>query len=188
MKSKTQLRAFGLKQRKELSEHQHQAFSQAIMMALFEHLSAMNIESVLSYRSMASEVATDAVLRHADLCVFTPVVQGDASMLWRELGADTGWLPGAFDVLEPDRGDAWMAGQTASVLLCPLTAFDRQGNRLGMGKGYFDRWLSRYHQHVEQVIGLAFSCQEVAEVPAERHDMAMDYVITENEVIACTSH
>jgi len=71
------------------------------------------------------------------------------------------------------------------VLLCPLTAFDRQGNRLGMGKGCFDYWLSKHRHGLDQVIGLAFSGQEVAHIPAEAHDAPLDYIITEKEVIEC---
>jgi len=54
-----------------------------------------------------------------------------------------------------------------------------------MGKGCFDFWLAQHHHHIQQIIGLAFSCQEVAAVPAERHDMPMNCIITEKEVIQC---
>ncbi len=191
MNSKTQLRAFGLEQRKSLSEHQQQLFSQAIMDALFEHLAAqsVSIEALLLYRSIASEVSTEAVFQYPDYRLFMPLTADDASLSWLQIGIDTQWQQGAFGVQEPVSGDLWQPQHyAASILLCPLTAFDRQGNRLGMGKGCFDRWLSRHHGDVVQVIGLAYSCQEVAQVPAEPHDMAMDFVITEKEVIACMNH
>jgi len=210
MMAKDQYRAFGLKQRKSLSQQQRKLFSQAIMALLFEHLSAQSnatdsdysdsnqsefncteanrIGSLLTYRSMASEVCTDAVLQHSGFRLYAPVTQADASMLWLEVGSDTIWSRGAFAVSEPENGDLWQPQRGSSIVLCPLTAFDRQGGRLGMGKGCFDRWLSQHRNHIDQVIGLAFSCQEVAQVPQDSHDMAMDYVITEKEVIACMNH
>jgi len=192
---KAHLRSIGLAQRKLLSREQRQLFSHTIMMSLFEHLSirAMSgesnaVESLLSYRSVAAEVSTDLVWKNLHFNAFAPVTGSDANMCWLAVDADTGWKKGVFDVLEPVAGAAWQPGEATSIVLCPLTAFDRQGNRLGMGKGCFDRWLSQHHEHIEQVIGLAFSCQEVAHVPVESHDVAMDYVITEKEVVACMNH
>jgi 5-formyltetrahydrofolate cyclo-ligase len=210
MMSKEAVRAVGLKQRKSLSPQQRKLFSQAIMALLFEHLSvqsdragsnyavrsraapnqtaANRIESLLTYRSMPSEVSTDAVLQYSSLRLYAPVTGCDASMSWKEVRPDTIWSAGDCAVPEPEGGELWQSQRGGSIVLCPMTAFDRQGGRLGMGKGYFDRWLSQYRNHLDQVIGLAFSCQEVAQVPQESHDMAMDYVITEQEVIACMNH
>ncbi|PJC70988.1 MAG: 5-formyltetrahydrofolate cyclo-ligase, partial [Zetaproteobacteria bacterium CG_4_8_14_3_um_filter_59_5] len=70
-------------------------------------------------------------------------------------------------------------------LLCPLVGFDRCGNRLGMGKGCFDRWLDGMKNHILLGVGLAFACQECPRIPAEAHDMPLDIIITEGETIAC---
>ncbi len=137
---------------------------------------------LLLYRALPEELDTFALFRDPPCArLFAPVVVG-RSLVWRRADGAR-WRAGAFSVPEPD-GDPWdMRGQ--AVLLCPLVAFDRAGNRLGMGKGYFDRWLARHRGAVEAVVGLAFSFQEVARVPAERHDAPLDFVITEREVIRC---
>lgn len=71
------------------------------------------------------------------------------------------------------------------IVVTPLLAFDRQGHRLGYGAGYYDRTFAAL---VEQGcrsrrIGFAFACQEVPTVPTGPHDMALDLVVTEDEVI-----
>lgn len=66
-----------------------------------------------------------------------------------------------------------------TVLLVPLLAFDRQGHRLGYGKGHYDRYLS-HHQVLS--IGVGFQGQEVETIPHEPHDMALEYVLTEAEI------
>ena len=64
--------------------------------------------------------------------------------------------------------------------LTPLLAFDRKGNRLGYGKGHYDRALERLRANGRVfVCGLAFMGQEVDEVPAEPHDIPLDWVMTE---------
>lgn len=64
------------------------------------------------------------------------------------------------------------------LAILPGVAFDRQGNRLGRGGGYFDRFLSRVPLSVPRV-GLAFRFQVVAKLPREAHDQPVDRVVTE---------
>jgi 5-formyltetrahydrofolate cyclo-ligase len=73
------------------------------------------------------------------------------------------------------------------VLLVPLAAFDRNGGRLGYGKGYYDGAITRLGERkVISTIGIAFSVQEVATVPMEPHDRRLDAVMTETETILIT--
>jgi 5-formyltetrahydrofolate cyclo-ligase len=100
---------------------------------------------------------------------------------WRE------WQPGdvlihnSFGLLEPGP-DAPEVFPTA--LLVPLAAFDRQGGRLGYGKGHFDRAIvALSDKHPVLTVGLAYAVQEIDHMPAESHDQPLDLVITEVEVI-----
>jgi 5-formyltetrahydrofolate cyclo-ligase len=72
------------------------------------------------------------------------------------------------------------------ILLVPLAAFDRQGQRIGYGAGYYDMTINRL-RHLKQVtaIGLAFAAQEVDAVPHTPRDARLDLVLTEREVIRC---
>lgn len=65
------------------------------------------------------------------------------------------------------------------VLLVPLLAFDRRGFRLGYGGGYYDRTLQRLRAMKPLIaIGLAFSEQELASLPCDRHDQRLDWILT----------
>ncbi|MGO4833801.1 5-formyltetrahydrofolate cyclo-ligase [Rhizobiaceae sp. 2RAB30] len=68
-----------------------------------------------------------------------------------------------------------------SVMLVPLAAFDRRGHRIGYGAGYYDRAIARLQTngHAPRLIGIAFDCQEVAEVPDEAHDVIIGEILTE---------
>ena len=63
----------------------------------------------------------------------------------------------------------------------PLVAFDKQGNRLGMGGGFYDRTLARLHEQnwqKPQLIGLAHECQKVDALPIESWDVPLKTIIT----------
>jgi 5-formyltetrahydrofolate cyclo-ligase len=70
------------------------------------------------------------------------------------------------------------------VLLVPLLAFDRNGNRLGYGAGYYDMTIAALRAKKPVVaVGIAFAAQEVAEVPTTPRDVRLDLVLTEREMI-----
>lgn len=94
--------------------------------------------------------------------------------------------PASFGLLEPTaavresparRVDAG----AVDLFVVPGVAFDRQGRRLGYGRGYYDRLLSLARPEAA-IVGLAFDAQLVPQVPAGDHDVAMDHVITESDV------
>jgi 5-formyltetrahydrofolate cyclo-ligase len=71
------------------------------------------------------------------------------------------------------------------LLFVPLAAFDRAGHRIGYGAGYYDATLAALSANQPLSVGLAFSVQEVARIPAETHDHPLAFVITERETIGC---
>jgi len=72
------------------------------------------------------------------------------------------------------------------IVIAPLAAFDRTGHRIGYGAGYYDLTIAGLRARKPVVaIGIAFSVQEIAAVPATPRDARLDLVLTEREVIDC---
>ena len=70
-----------------------------------------------------------------------------------------------------------------NILLIPLVAFDRELNRLGYGGGFYDRYLSKIKNNKKILkIGAGFSFQKVNKIPVDKHDMNLDYIITEKNI------
>lgn len=70
------------------------------------------------------------------------------------------------------------------IMLIPMLGFDRTGNRLGRGGGFYDRTLNAAREHREIIaIGVAYSAQEVPVVPCGKHDGKLDAIVTEKEYI-----
>lgn len=87
---------------------------------------------------------------------------------------------GGFGLTEP-QADAPRV--TPAMILVPLLAFDRRGHRLGYGRGYYDRALRRMAGAV--TIGLGHCGQEVPRVPVQAHDVSLDFIATDGELVDC---
>ncbi|MDQ6951882.1 MAG: 5-formyltetrahydrofolate cyclo-ligase [Mariprofundales bacterium] len=184
---KRQLRQWGKTQRAALSDAYRQRASAKIIEQLFAWILEIEAAQLLIYRNLGCEVATEPLFftpaHH--ITPFAPILR-HGTMKWLACAPDTTWVDGDFGTLEPQSNRIWNADDASiTVLACPLTAFDRQGRRIGMGKGYFDRWLSQYGDGLCAVVGLAFSCQEVEEVATEPHDQPLQRIFTEKESIPC---
>ena len=103
------------------------------------------------------------------------------------------WIPtdqltqGPFGTMEPSKNQISILPQ---ILVVPMLSFDRELSRLGYGGGYYDKSINILKKHFQKekkffiTIGLAYSIQEEKKIPREKHDMKLDYIITENEVLS----
>jgi 5-formyltetrahydrofolate cyclo-ligase len=115
--------------------------------------------------------------------VYLPVVAG-GGLAFAPYAPDT-WLAenrwGIPEPVVPTR--LWKRARELEVILAPLAAFDEAGRRLGMGGGFYDRTLAflslRRCARRPHFIGLAYELQKVPVLPADRHDVRLDAVITE---------
>ena len=92
-----------------------------------------------------------------------------------------------FGILEPSLRSAKMVPPwSLDLILMPLVGFDRRGNRLGMGGGFYDRTLAftaRSQHPAPRLVGLAYSFQELESISPQRWDIPVDHIITEQEII-----
>ena len=148
--------------------------SEKILSKLEQHPDFVNAHSVMLYSALPDEVQTQAFLEkwHLKKQIILPTVVGD-DIIPVEFGKDTTFAVGDFNILEP-QNEPYTGN--FDLIVVPGVAFDRQGNRIGRGKGYYDRFLCQ-HLDVKR-IGICFDFQLVDEVPAEPFDIRMDEVIT----------
>jgi 5-formyltetrahydrofolate cyclo-ligase len=142
-------------------------------------------ETFSLYQPMGSEMdpaALAAVLARTGARPCLPVaLDRHAPLVFRLWEAGVRLEPDAFGIPAPPR----LAPQVVpQLVVAPLLGFDRRGHRLGQGAGHYDRTLAnlRARQPVF-VLGLAFSGQEVDDLPAEPHDEPLDAILTETDYI-----
>ena len=112
-----------------------------------------------------------------NLLRFAPWVSGDAVQ------------PNRFGIPEPVTPREWLAPFQLDLVLVPLMAFDRRGNRLGYGGGYYDRSFSFLKDQLRPteplLVGIAYDFQELPEIIPESWDVTLDFIATDHELIDC---
>jgi 5-formyltetrahydrofolate cyclo-ligase len=94
-------------------------------------------------------------------------------------------LRNRFGIPEP-RGRVQLTARHMDAILLPLTGFDAQGNRLGMGGGFYDRTLAGLrHRHHPLLVGVSHACQEVAALPLQPWDVPLALVVTDRHTFRC---
>ena len=88
-----------------------------------------------------------------------------------------------FGILEPKNSEKKIV---PDLILVPLVAFDNQLNRIGYGKGYYDRSLKKIKKNKKNSIslGIAYSFQKCSNVPVNKYDFKLDYILTERGIIS----
>jgi 5-formyltetrahydrofolate cyclo-ligase len=180
---KADLRAAALAAREALSGDDRAAAAQAIAVR------GLPIETkrgvvIAGYSPIRSEIDPAPLMRKlasqgARLAL--PVITARGQCLrFRVWSPDDRLLRGPLGILEPSPARAEI---NPDIVLVPLAAFDRAGHRIGYGAGHYDRTLAQLRKSRSiTAIGLAFGAQQVDVVPALQHDVALDYVLTDNEV------
>lgn len=160
----------------------------AAFVALPEYAAA---KTVLYYVDVRSEVRTrpalPAALTHGKRIV-VPWCNDHGELELFHL-QDMGELAvGMYKILEPKPELRSLPAKQVDVkslnlVMVPGVAFDRRGARMGHGKGYYDKLLEHARADAP-LVALAFECQLFPEIPTQAHDVFMDKIITENEIIA----
>ncbi len=102
-------------------------------------------------------------------------------MEFRVYSEQTPLVTNAFGIAEPSTDAPQPRGVAIRMMLLPLVGFDEVGNRLGMGGGYYDRYLSNLPESLRPLlIGVAHECQLCAELTPEPWDVPLDGLLTES--------
>lgn len=153
-------------------------------------------DCVAGYAALHNEVDLTAYLRArlaSDVWLYFPRV-GEAQTLdfVRVKRLDT-LVPGAFGVLEPIGESA--PKSEIDVFLVPGVAFDRQGNRVGFGGGYYDRALAATKKLSDSnrasaplLVGICYQWQLIdGKIPVESYDITMDMIVTDEQLLQCSA-
>lgn len=201
METKKEIRSRILSLRDNMPEEMRRQYSERIR----EHMRRLDVywsaAVILAYVSYRSEVMTKEMIRQAlqaGKSVFVPKVCGEEMEFWK-LNALENLHAGYRGIPEPEESVSFpdymnskkceiQAGKCRILMWMPGAVFDRKLNRLGYGKGFYDRYVGEFlipyiakTQEAElTVAGLAFSCQVLEQIPHEKHDIRPDILITES--------
>jgi 5-formyltetrahydrofolate cyclo-ligase len=183
--NKATLRGQALSRRNALGETERAEASAKIAERAADIMVSLLPNSVALYRPIGSECDTRALIVKAGLIgaeIGLPAIVERSRIIFRHYRQGDPLVAGGFGtsvpaaeapLIEPD------------VMIVPIVGFDRSGIRLGYGRGYYDGAISTLRKagRDPKLIGIAFSAQEVETIPAEPHDVRLDWIVTEKETL-----
>jgi 5-formyltetrahydrofolate cyclo-ligase len=145
-------------------------------------------QTVMAYMAMKDEVSLQCLIEQAWKLGKTVAVPKMTThfgyMNAVVIDPDTAWTEGAFGIKEPLVAVPVCPGNIELVFLSGV-AFDHQGHRLGMGGGYYDRFLPQAQQAF--LMGVTTDSQLVNEIPVQSYDCSVQAIVTESGIIYCNN-
>ena len=180
---RNQLRQQIRKTRANLTALQQQQAENSITQQALALIEARNAQHIALYVSFDGEISTDKLIKTLwaqDKHVYLPVLHpfNPNHLLFLRYLPDTPMLKNKFSIWEPRLNvQNVLPLDELDILFTPLVAFDKQGNRLGMGGGFYDRTLQHWHKSSFIPVGLAHQCQQVEQLPTEVWDVPLHQIL-----------
>ena len=182
---KSEIRSEFLKKRKELPKEQCRADSITIAKRILSLKKVQKAETIFLYASYKNEVGTKKLIQKLlsmKKKVALPRVREkemDFFLIrsWEEL------VLGYQEILEPDGAGQIVVPKKEDVMIVPGVVFDRKGNRIGYGGGYYDRYLGQHENTLPCLIGVGYEMQMFSDIiPTEPQDKSLDFIVTEKKI------
>lgn len=178
MEDKLLLRREKIQAREALTPEQRRAYSSAIVRRLTQLPEYQAAKTVMAYRAVKGEVSLEEL---SGKRFVWPMCVGEGEMIALLPEEESAWQKGYCGIPEPiKRRSKEISPEEIDLVICPCAAFDPQCRRLGMGKGFYDRYLFRCKG--ARLVAVAFEVQRVELLSAAPWDVPMDAVVTEKTV------
>lgn len=180
---RNQLRQQIRKTRANLTSLQQQQAEDSITQQALALIEERNAQHIALYLSFDGEISTDKLIKilwAQGKQVYLPVLHpfNPNHLLFLRYLPDTPMLKNKFGISEPKLNvQSVLPLEELDILFTPLVAFDKQGNRLGMGGGFYDRTLQNWRNSSFIPVGLAHQCQQVEQLPTEAWDVPLHQIL-----------
>ncbi|CBW14256.1 predicted ligase [Haemophilus parainfluenzae T3T1] len=180
---RNQLRQQIRKTRANLTALQQQQAEDSITQQSLALIEERNAQHIALYVSFDGEISTEKLIKTLwaqDKHVYLPVLHpfNPNHLLFLRYLPDTPMLKNKFGIWEPKLNvQNVLPLDELDILFTPLVAFDKQGNRLGMGGGFYDRTLQNWRNSSFIPVGLAHQCQQVEQLPTEAWDVPLHQIL-----------
>ncbi len=175
--------------RRSLGHRERRLRSDALCRQLFSQPLLRNSRRIAIYLPADNEIDTSAIIERAwalNKQIYLPVLApcGPNRLWFARYESATPLVQNRFGIAEPGSVHRRrIFSHTLDLVLTPLVGFDAQGNRLGMGGGFYDRSFSfllrRRHWRKPRLVGLAYDFQQLPQLPAQQWDVPLSAVVTD---------
>ena len=185
MRTKKEIRELNKTARSKMSQSEVSAKSTLIAKTFLKSELYKKAQQIMLYMPLGNEVDTKEIIKAAfaaGKAVAFPVTEKTSGVITPYYAAlDTLFEKGNFSIMEP-KNTAPADVSKLDVVLVPGIAFDKNGNRVVFGKGCYDI----FFKEVDAVkVGVCYDFQICEEIPADEHDIKMDFLLTESGLKQC---
>ena len=160
-------------------------FALSLFKEFFEKINFQKINIVSSFISINSEINTRELnnlifIKNKILCL--PVIEKKNShLIFKQFKSEENFVKGHMNISEPQNNNKIL---NPELIFVPCLAFDKKGNRLGYGGGYYDRTFAYLNKINHRFISVAYAYEEqkLDYIPIDKFDFKVDYVITEKNL------
>ncbi|HHT96611.1 MAG TPA: 5-formyltetrahydrofolate cyclo-ligase [Clostridiales bacterium] len=185
------LRTYIRKLRDNIEDENRNIFNERIYKTLISNELYKNSKAIYAYMSFDSEVDTVKLSEHIlnnNKELYLPRINGK-DMDFYKVNDLSSLVKSKFGLLEPDDDDNNIdkyiySKKDKKLMIIPGIAFDLNGNRIGYGGGYYDKFLNKYNDSFIKV-AIAYDIQLVNHINNEGHDIKVDYILTNKGLLKC---
>lgn len=184
--TKQELRAECKKRRAAIPAEGKKKLDELIRRRIVETAEFQQAETVLLYAPVKGEIdllPLVSICRRMGKEVGFPVSMSDGSLMFRSPTAEEKPISGAYGIPEPPPTAKVSTLNQKTLCILPGLSFDANGNRLGYGKGYYDRFLSDF---TGMTLGAVYEKLMMEQIPSEEHDRRADVIVHEKGVLQLT--
>ena len=182
---KKKLRVKQTKIRQDIYYSKKNFFNLKLFEKLFTKIDIDNKNIISSFISIKSEINTEnlnkfILNKNITLCL-PSILKKDEALVFRKFNHNDNLIDGYMKIKEPPLHNEVLI---PNIFFVPCLAFDKFGFRLGYGGGYYDRTFSHLKKNKIKFIsiGYAFDGQKISQIPKDKFDIKLDYVITEKKI------
>ena len=180
---KNALRKEFLAKRKAISDEQKKNYSQKICEHIMNMSQYKSAVTIAAYSAIGNEVDLSPVVFDCNKRIALPVCTEENTLIFKLIGDESTLEKGHFGIFEPKPDQPEISPDEIDLMLVPGAVFDPEGNRIGYGKGYYDRIMA---QSECMTVGVAYSMQIADKIENEPHDIKVDLIVTEEGIHKCT--
>jgi 5-formyltetrahydrofolate cyclo-ligase len=180
---KNELRNYFSKKRQTIPPSEKRALDDDIAKRFVAMNAFKSSNQILLYASTDDEISTSYIFDYALECgkkCFFPKCYEHSEMIFYSVKDSSDLIMDAFNIKAPKYEDDPYSPMPSDIIIVPAMAYDKNGFRLGYGKGFYDRFLSGF---LGTKIGLSYSDFIVDSLPRGRYDLSVDIIVTEKRYI-----
>lgn len=146
-----------------------------------------NAQDIFIYVSFGSEVDTHKIINKAikdNKSIYVPKTDMEKKeMIAIKIHSLSELVVDSYGILAPISVDKTLISNKFDVIIMPGVAFDKEGNRIGYGGGYYDKYIKDNDANTTPKVALAYDEQIIEKIESEAHDINVDFIISSKKVL-----